>query len=87
MLARFGSSTEHVSLVSPESQACGREEVVALERALAAMSPKKRAVFVLVECEGLGHAEVAEALGVPLPTVRTRLISAKNELRAALVLT
>jgi len=85
MLARFGASTDHASLVSPESHACDREEVLALERAVAALSPKKRAVFVLIECEGLSHLEVAETLQIPVPTVRTRLFGAKNELRAALL--
>lgn len=84
MLARFGRASPGTSPVSPEREACDREEVAALERAVAALSPKKRAVFVLVECEGLSQVEVAEALGIPLPTVRTRLFGAKKELRAAL---
>jgi RNA polymerase sigma-70 factor (ECF subfamily) len=85
MLARFGATTEHASWVTPESHARDREEVLLLERAVAAMSPKKRAVFVLIECEGLSHVEVAESLQIPLATVRTRLFGAKNELRAALL--
>jgi RNA polymerase sigma factor (sigma-70 family) len=83
MLSRFGTS-QQMSFVSPESQASGREEIGRLERALSALSPKKRAVFVLIECEGLSHTEVAGALRIPLPTVRTRLFGAKDKLRAAL---
>jgi RNA polymerase sigma-70 factor (ECF subfamily) len=85
MLIRFGASAEHALLVNPESQAFDREEMAMFERALSGLSPKKRAVFLLIEREGLSHAEVAEALHIPLPTVRTRLFAAKNELRAALL--
>jgi RNA polymerase sigma-70 factor, ECF subfamily len=83
MLSRFVAA-QQPSRVNPESVASGREELDALERAVADLSPKKRAVFVLVECEGLSHIEVAEALRIPLPTVRTRLFGAKDKLRAAL---
>lgn len=85
MLARFGAASQHLSHVNPESQACDRESIATLERAVSVLSPKKRAVFVLIECEGLSHAEVAETLQIPLPTVRTRLSSAKDELRASLL--
>jgi RNA polymerase sigma factor (sigma-70 family) len=84
MLARFHATTPRASLVNPESLAGDREELAAIEQAVVALSPKKRAVFVLIECEGLSHVEVAEALRIPLPTVRTRLFGAKAELRAAL---
>jgi RNA polymerase sigma-70 factor (ECF subfamily) len=84
MLARLGPATQHASPVNPESQASDREEMETLERAVSALSPKKRAVFVLVECEGLSHSEVADTLQIPLTTVRTRLFAAKDELRAAL---
>jgi RNA polymerase sigma-70 factor, ECF subfamily len=83
MLSRFGAA-QQLSRVSPESEASGREELGRLEEALSALSPKKRAVFVLIECEGLSHAEVSETLGIPLPTVRTRLFGAKEKLREAL---
>jgi RNA polymerase sigma-70 factor (ECF subfamily) len=83
MLSRFGAA-QQLSRINPESEASGREELDALERAVSDLSPKKRAVFVLIECEGLSHVEVSEALGIPLPTVRTRLFGAKDGLRAAL---
>jgi RNA polymerase sigma-70 factor (ECF subfamily) len=85
MLARFGSAAVHASIVDPESQASCWEELRTLDRAVSALSPKKRAVFVLIECEGLSHSEVAAALQIPLATVRTRLFAAKDDLRAALL--
>lgn len=54
------------------------------ERALAALSPKKREVLLLVSIEGLSGEEVASALGIPINTVWTRLHHARRELRAAL---
>ncbi len=85
MLARFGMAAERPPSADPESQASSREDLGTLERAIAALTPKKRAVFVLVECEGLSHREVAASLQIPLATVRTRLFAAKDDLRVALL--
>jgi RNA polymerase sigma-70 factor (ECF subfamily) len=49
-------------------------------RCLARLSPKKRAVYVLCEIEGIAGEEVAAALGLPLNTVWTRLHHARREL-------
>jgi RNA polymerase sigma-70 factor (ECF subfamily) len=70
--------------MDPERKASGHEELAALERAVAALSEKKRAVFVLVELEGLSAEEAARALDVPPATVRTRLFHARRELQEAL---
>ena len=83
-LARFAHITRAEDSVDPETRADARQRLDMLSRALSKLSSSKRAVFVLVELEGLAHDEVAEALGVPLPTVRTRLFHAKKALRLAL---
>jgi RNA polymerase sigma factor (sigma-70 family) len=62
----------------------GDETTRRLDRAFARLSPKKREAFVLVTLEGLSGDEAAEALGVPVNTVWTRLHHARSELRAAL---
>jgi RNA polymerase sigma-70 factor (ECF subfamily) len=85
MLSRLESTTRRASSVDPEAQTSCREELRALERALASLSPKMRAVFVLLELQGLSHAEVAETLHIPLATVRTRLFGAKEVLRRSLL--
>jgi RNA polymerase sigma-70 factor (ECF subfamily) len=71
---------------SPEAwpEASGNEQLAVLDRAMAALSDKKRAVFVLVELEGLSSEEVGESLDLPAATVRTRLFHARRELKAAL---
>ena len=69
---------------SPQAIASGRQELRALERALAKLGAKKRDAFVLVELEGLSNEEAARALEVPSATVRTRLFHARAELARAL---
>lgn len=57
----------------------------ALERAFARLSPEQRAVFVLHHHVGMPLATIAEVVGVPLGTVKSRLHYAIRTLRAALV--
>jgi RNA polymerase sigma-70 factor, ECF subfamily len=56
----------------------------ALVRALGRLSPGDRDVVLLLALAQLGHAEVAEALGIPVGTVRSRLHRARRQLRSAL---
>jgi RNA polymerase sigma-70 factor, ECF subfamily len=53
-------------------------------RALGAISEAKRITFLMAEVEGLTCPEIAEALGIPVGTVWTRLHAARQELRRAL---
>lgn len=55
-----------------------------LEAALATLSERERAVFVLKELEGLDTVEVAVALGITRITVRRHLSLARARLRKAL---
>jgi RNA polymerase sigma-70 factor (ECF subfamily) len=55
-----------------------------LERAFRRLSVDHRAVVVLHHYLDLPHEEVADALGIPLGTVRSRLFHAMRLLRAAL---
>jgi RNA polymerase sigma-70 factor (ECF subfamily) len=84
MLASFADTGVNRSPPDPERLAGGNEEIAVLERALAVLSDKKRAVFVLVELEGLTAEDAARALGIPAATVRTRLFHARRELQDAL---
>lgn len=52
--------------------------------ALAKLSPKKRAVFVMIVMEDARGEDVAAVLGIPVATVWTRLHHARRELRAHL---
>ena len=68
----------------PESRASGRQELQQVADAFVKLSMRKRAVFTLVELEGLSTEEAALALGIPPATVRTRLHHARRELGVAL---
>jgi len=56
----------------------------ALYRLLSQISDKKRTVYILHEIEGLSASEIAEIVGAPILTVRTRLFYARRELSALL---
>jgi len=55
-----------------------------VQRAVYSLPPKLRAVVVLHDMEGLAYEEVAEALGCPLGTVKSRLFNARLLLRRKL---
>ncbi|RYG44762.1 sigma-70 family RNA polymerase sigma factor, partial [bacterium] len=55
-----------------------------LRAAIARLSPKVGAAFVLVEVQELSLAEAATALGVPVGTVKSRLFEARAALRGFL---
>ncbi|MBW8483969.1 RNA polymerase sigma factor [Actinomadura parmotrematis] len=56
----------------------------ALAAALAALPRRDRDVLLLVAWGDLSYAEAAQALGVPVGTVRSRLHRARRKVRAAL---
>ena len=55
-----------------------------LERAFRRLSPEQGAIFVLHHYVGLTLPEIADELGVPLGTVKSRMHYATTALRAAL---
>jgi RNA polymerase sigma-70 factor (ECF subfamily) len=55
-----------------------------LERALAALPEHYRVVVMLADVEGLKYGEIAEALDVPVGTVRSRLARARGALQQTL---
>lgn len=59
----------------------GRLDVHDLERALRALPADQQDVLRLVALDGLGYAEAAHALGVPIGTVMSRLSRGRERLR------
>jgi RNA polymerase sigma-70 factor (ECF subfamily) len=55
-----------------------------LAAGLARLAGRDRDVLLLIAWADLSYAEVAEALGIPIGTVRSRLSRARRILRAAL---
>jgi len=69
----------------PEDAYLGREARLDVQKALLRLPPDYRAALVLRYLEDLSYQEVAEALGVPLSTVETRLFRARKMLGQLLV--
>jgi RNA polymerase sigma-70 factor (ECF subfamily) len=68
------SSNDYISVVERDQ----------LERGFRRLPPEQRAVFVFHHHLGLTHLEIAEELGIPVGTVKSRLHYATSTLRAAL---
>jgi RNA polymerase sigma-70 factor (ECF subfamily) len=64
----------------PDQHVIRARRMEAFRRLLDRLSEKKRTVFVLHEIEGMPPAEIAELVGCPVLTVRTRLFYARKEL-------
>lgn len=61
-----------------------RVEVREMMRAVDALPDEQRQVLLLVALEGLKYDEVAEALGIPIGTVMSRLSRGREAVRAKL---
>lgn len=67
---------------TPESRAVAK---VAVQRALARLSPRRRAVIVMHELDGRETAEIARLLGLTPVTVRWHLHAARRDLKKILL--
>ncbi|MCO4774004.1 MAG: RNA polymerase sigma factor [Deltaproteobacteria bacterium] len=68
----------------PERLTAAREQLDRLEAAVQALPENRRSALLLVHVEGLSYPEAAEALDVPLGTVKTWIHQARKTLRAEL---
>jgi RNA polymerase sigma-70 factor (ECF subfamily) len=82
-LDRLGREPES-QVTDPEAVVRRRELARALTRALDTLPLEQRVAFVLCEVEERTSTEVAEIVGVPEGTVRTRLFHARKRLRQVL---
>ncbi|WP_296815638.1 RNA polymerase sigma factor [Brevundimonas sp.] len=64
----------------PQSVSESHADRMALERALAALSPDQRAVAALCLAQDWSHSEAAEALSLPLGSVKSHLARARARL-------
>jgi RNA polymerase sigma-70 factor (ECF subfamily) len=79
-LAAAYESSPEIDPEGPDAAA----ELGDLRRAVAALPPGHRAAVALHYFEGLSVAEVAISLGVPVGTIKTRLMHARAKLRTYL---
>lgn len=80
-------STEYTDLLSddntPESQHIDGTFDATIDDAFAALSPEFRQIVDLVDLHGLAYQEAADALGIPVGTVMSRLHRARRSIRNA----
>ncbi|NWB94269.1 RNA polymerase sigma factor [Pseudomonas gingeri] len=69
---------------SPEEQHLILEDLRAIDHLLGKLSSKSRAAFLYSRVDGLGHAEIAEKLGVSVPRVRQYLAQGIRQCYVAL---
>lgn len=63
---------------SPEAMAMGDELALVVEQALQSLPEELRAALTLRELEGLSYDDIAEVLGCPVGTVRSRIFRARE---------
>ena len=68
----------------PEATTLRREEVAEVVAAMAELPPAYRAALTLRHMQQLSYQEVADALGIPLGTVKTHLHRARAALKVRL---
>jgi RNA polymerase sigma-70 factor, ECF subfamily len=68
-------------VLTVQSNALAALQLRDLEAAIAKLPPEQRQVILLVGLEGLRYEEVADILGVPVGTVRSRLSRGRDQLR------
>ena len=69
----------------PEATALRREEIAEVVAAMDELPPAYRAALTLRHMQQLSYQEVADALGIPLGTVKTHLHRARAALKARLL--
>jgi RNA polymerase sigma-70 factor (ECF subfamily) len=70
--------------VNPEQQYSREELAKILDEAVEGLKPAFRTVFVLRDIEELSTEETAQALGISVPAVKSRLLRARLQLREKL---
>jgi RNA polymerase sigma-70 factor (ECF subfamily) len=72
------------SAANPQMQCILREDSGRLMDAIQDLEPDKKATLILHYFQGLSYNEIAEALNIPLSTVKIRIFRAKKALLKAL---
>jgi RNA polymerase sigma-70 factor (ECF subfamily) len=79
-----GRLAEASSEPLPDEAMSEKEQRERVQAALAELPPEQKEVVSLAYLEGLSHSEIAERLGLPLGTVKSRMRIAYQKIRQAL---
>lgn len=79
-----GRLTEASSEPLPDEAMAEKERQERVQAALAELPPEQKDVVILAYLEGLSHSEIAERLGLPLGTVKSRMRIAYQKIRQTL---
>ena len=69
------------SAINPERVAEGRDDLRRVTAALDGLDELSRTIVIMRDLEGMSYQLISEALGVTIPTVKTRLLRARRELQ------
>jgi len=67
----------------PDEEVAARERRERVQKVLQSLPPDQSEVVVLSYVEGLSHSEIAERLGLPIGTVKSRMRLAYEKMREA----
>lgn len=70
-----------VHVIDEQQSTTYKPELLGIKDLVATLKPEQKSILDLVYFKGYTHVEVAEKLGIPLGTVKTRLRMAIQELR------
>ena len=69
---------------NPERQLEALEFTRTIQRCLEMISPQHQLILILIDMEDFSYEEAADALKVPIGTIKSRLARAREQMRAAL---
>jgi RNA polymerase sigma-70 factor (ECF subfamily) len=69
---------------TPESELLSKQVAYAVNEAIEALPEELRNAITLREIEGLSYEEIAEAMGCPIGTVRSRIFRAREAIAGKL---
>lgn len=69
---------------TPESELLSKQVAIAVNEAVEALPEELRSAITLREMEGLSYEEIAELMGCPIGTVRSRIFRAREAIAAKL---
>ena len=80
----FEDATSLQDLNTPENMLLSKEVAQVVNEAMAALPEDLRTAISLREMEGLSYEEIAETMGCPIGTVRSRIFRAREAIAARL---